>query len=420
MKTQLQYGKETLAVTIPSERVDEIRPKYIEGFADEEGAFQDAVRHPIETAPLKDLIQADDRVAVVIPDITRALPSDRLLPWLFKELSHVPDQNFTIIIGTGTHRGNTPEEIAGMVGEKVAKQYRVVNHNAFDPTTLEIVGTSEAGKPILMNKEFAQADKRILMGFIEPHFMAGFSGGYKAIFPGIADIDSIMHYHRASVIQDPLSTWGVLENNPTQEQIQRNGSVIPVDFCINLTLNHQHQITRYFCGDVVAAHQAGCRFTKSTVMAKCSHAYPVVITSNSGFPLDQNLYQTVKGMSAAAQIVAQDGVIIIASRCNDGWPNHGKFRQLLFDYDSPQAFLDALHSPGFHRQDQWQNQLLSLIQLKARVAVFSELNTEEVTKAHMEPIEDLNDFIAKELQKCEVNCPIAVLPEGPMTIPYLA
>ncbi|MBF0276169.1 MAG: nickel-dependent lactate racemase [SAR324 cluster bacterium] len=419
MKTKLQYGKEIIEVSIPSEQVDEIRPRFIPGLEDESAAFRQAVRHPIDSEPLKELIRKDEQVAVVIPDITRALPSNRLLPWLFEELQHVPEENFTIIIGTGTHRGNTPDEIEDMVGGPVAKRYRILNHNAFDPDTLEIVGTREGGRPILMNKEFARADRRIVMGFVEPHFMAGFSGGYKAIFPGIADIDSIMHYHRASVIQDPLSTWGVLENNPTQSQIQKNGSVAPVDFCINLTLNHQHQITRFFCGDVVTAHEAGCHFVKSTAMAQCSRPYPIVITSNSGFPLDQNLYQAVKGMSAAAQIVEQDGLILIASRCNDGWPDHGKFRQMLFDYDSPQSFLEALHSPGFHVQDQWQNQLLALIQLKARVAVFSELAPEEVKKAHMEPVDDLNSFIARELSIRPANCPIAVLPEGPMTIPYL-
>ena len=419
MKTQLQYGKDVIEVMIPREDVDEIRPQYIKGLEEEAKEFQKAVRHPIECAPLQELIEAGDQVAVVIPDITRALPSDRLLPWLFEELSYVPEKNFTIILGTGTHRMNTPEEIQAMVGEKVAQTYTVINHNAFDPSTLEVVGTREGGQSILMNNAFAQADKRIIMGFIEPHLMAGFSGGYKAIFPAIADIDSIMHYHRAAVIQDPLSTWGVLENNPTQAQIRRYGSVIPVDFCINVTLNHQHQITRYFCGEVLAAHEEGCRFAKSTTMVPCTREYPVVITSNSGFPLDQNLYQSVKGMSAAAQIVSKNGLIIITARCNDGWPEHGNFRKLLLEYTSPQTLLDAILTPGFHVQDQWQNQLLALIQLKARVAVYSELIAEEVQEAHMEPIEDLNAFIAQELQQQGNKGPVAVLPEGPMTIPYL-
>ena len=419
MKVQLPYGKESIEVLIPNERVTEIRPQFIPGLQDEAHAFKNAVWDPIGSPPLKNLIDANDKVAVVIPDFTRALPSERLLPWLFNELVHVPKENFTIILGTGTHRQNTAEEIETMVGKKVAMQFQLVNHNGFNPSTLQEVGKREGGYPVMLNKTYVQADKRIIMGFIEPHFMAGFSGGFKAVFPGIADIASIQHYHRASVIQNPRSTWGVLENNPTQEQIQRYGSLVPIDFCINVTLNHQHQITQFFCGNVSAAHQEGCRFAKSTAMISCLKQYPLVITSNSGFPLDQNLYQSVKGMSGAAQIVAPDGLIVIAARCNDGFPNHGSFRQMLFDY-TPKAFLEALHTPPFQKPDQWQNQLLSLILLKARVAVYSDLDAEEVQRAHMEPIEDLNAFIAKEIRQYGKDIPVAVLPEGPMTIPFLA
>jgi lactate racemase len=270
-----------------------------------------------------------------------------------------------------------------------------------------------------MNRHYVEADKRIIMGFIEPHFMAGFSGGYKAIFPGITDFESIMFYHRAAVIGDPRSTWGNLDRNPTQEQIRRNGAQAGVDFCINVTLNSEGQITAFFCGDVVTAHDQGCAFAKATAMARCDHAYPVVITSNSGYPLDQNLYQAVKGMSAAAQIVEDGGLIIVAARCNDGFPVHGNFQRFLFDYDGPQAFLDALFSPGFAQQDQWQNQLLALIQLRARIAVFSELEPADLIKAHMQPIYDLNDFVAGVAAGLPENARIAVLPEGPMTIPWL-
>jgi nickel-dependent lactate racemase len=265
-----------------------------------------------------------------------------------------------------------------------------------------------------------EADKRIIMGFIEPHFMAGFSGGYKAIFPGITDVDSIMYYHRAAVIGDPRSTWGNLDRNPTQEQIRRNGAQAGVDFCINVTLNSKGQITAFFCGDVVQALDKGCAFAKATAMVKCDKSYPVVITSNSGYPLDQNLYQAVKGMSAAAQIVQDGGLIIVVARCNDGFPSHGNFQRFLFDYDGPQAFLDALFSPGFQQQDQWQNQLLSLIQLKARIAVFSELNPEELSRAHMEPIANLDAFVKNAVAGLAADSSIAVLPEGPMTIPWLS
>ncbi len=325
--------------------------------------------------PLKDAIGARNKVAIVIPDITRPLPTARLLPWLFAELPHVPVENFTIINGTGSHRGNTPSELEGMVGAEVLKKYRVVNHNAHDPASVKFVGTTRDGRSVSYNKEYVDADKRVVMGFIEPHFMAGFSGGFKGVFPAVADIAAIMHYHRAAVIGDPRSTWGVLDDNPTQDQIRANGSLLPVDFLLNVTLNRKKQITRYFCGAVRSAHDAGCAFAKATAMIACPKAFPIVVTTNGGYPLDQNLYQAVKGMSAAAQIVEDGGLILAASKCNDGFPEHGNFKSMLYEHASAQAILDTIHAPGYAVFDQWQAQLLALILIRAQAsASFSEIS----------------------------------------------
>jgi nickel-dependent lactate racemase len=419
MLIHLQYGKEGLEVEVPSNNVTVLAPRFIQGLKDEADSFRNAVRSPINSKPLRELISANDRVAIVIPDITRPLPSNRLLPWLFTELSHVPGGNFVIINGTGSHRTNTPPELKGMVGKEILSGYQVVNHNSHDPATLKLAGKTKDGRDVYMNKEYVEADKRIVMGFIEPHFMAGFSGGYKGIFPAVADIDSIMHYHRAEVIGHPRSTWGVLSDNPTQEQIRANGSLLPVDFCLNVTLNRQRQITSYFCGEVIAAHEKGCEFSKSTVMVPCPKTFPIVLTTNSGYPLDQNLYQAVKGMSAAAQIVAQDGLIVAASKCNDGFPNHGNFKKLLFDHDSPHAVLDTILAPGFSMYDQWEAQLLAMIRLKSRVGLFSDIPADQVRRAHLEPVINISSFISDELKRAGRDAPVAVLPEGPMTIPYL-
>ncbi len=420
MITHLQYGKDGLEIEIPSNNVTTLAPRFIPGLPDEAAAFRDAVRAPINSKPLRELIGANDRVAVIIPDITRPLPRDRLLPWLFAELDHVRAENFVVINGTGSHRVNTPEELAAMVGGEIAKRYKIVNHNSHDQATLAFAGKTRDWRDVFFNREYVEADKRIVMGFIEPHFMAGFSGGYKGVFPAVADIDSIMHYHRADVIGHPLSAWGVIEGNPTQEQIRANGSLLPVDFLINVTLNRQRQITGFFCGDVIAAHEHGCAHSKSTVMIPCPKPFPIVVTTNSGYPLDQNLYQAVKGMSAAAQIVQQDGLIVAASKCNDGFPNHGNFKKLLFDHDSPQAVLDTILAPGFSMYDQWEAQLLAMIRLKARVGLYSDIAPDEVHRAHLEPVNDIAAFIADELNRIGKDASIAVLPEGPMTIPYLS
>ena len=419
MKIDLQYGRHGFSIEIPTHHVTIIEPRFIAGRRYERTEFLAAVRNPIGSRPLRERITTHDRVAIVIPDLTRPFPSSRMLPWLFDELSYVPRENFTIHIGNGSHRLETPAEIAQLIGPEIAAQYRIVNHNAHDRASLALAGTLPDGYPVYFDRDYGQADKRIILGFIEPHLMAGFSGGYKAVMPGIADIDAIMHYHRADMIGHPHSTWGVLTDNPTQAIIRQGGSLLPVDFCINVTLNRQQQITRFFCGEVIAAHEQGAAFCKSTAMIACDHAYPIVITTNAGYPLDQNLYQTVKGLSAAAQIVEPGGVIICAAECSDGFPAHGNYRQLLFDHASPRALLDTILAPGFALYDQWEAQLHAAICLKARVALYSTLDPAEVRRADLEPIDDLSHFIAAEIDRLGDRAAVAVLPEGPQTIPYL-
>lgn len=419
MKIKLDYGQAGLEIDLSGVNATIIRPTFVEGLPDEAAAFKEAIRNPIGSKPVREIIQSGEKVAVVIPDITRALPNERLLTWLFDELDHVPAGNFVIISGTGSHRGNTEEEWVRMVGERIYRNYRCVNHDSADQGTHALAGNSPFGYEVHFNREYVEADRRILMGFIEPHFMAGFSGGYKAVFPGITDIDAIMHYHNAENIGHAQSTWGILDNNPTQDNVRAGGAILPVDLLINITLNNRHQITRFFLGDPIEAHEEGCAFCKKTAMAGCSEAFPVVITSNSGYPLDQNLYQSVKGLSAASQILADDGLILLAARCNDGFPAHGNFRRFLQEHDSAQAMLDTICTPGFRQMDQWQVQILARILVRGSVALLSELDPEDVLKAHLEPIQDLKHRLHQELEKRGWDTAVAVLPEGPMTIPYL-
>jgi nickel-dependent lactate racemase len=415
----LEYGTTGLPVTIPSGNVTVLAPRFVPGVPDEQAAFVAAARNPRGSAPLRASVEPQHRVAIVIPDITRPLPSDRLLPWVLAELSHVPAERITIVIGTGSHRATTEPEIRALVGESIAATYPVVNHDAFDPAKLALAGIGTDGHEVFLNRAYVEADRRIVLGFVEPHFMAGFSGGYKGIFPGVADIASIMRYHDARMIGDPRSTWGLVDGNPTQERIRHDGALIPVDFCVNVTLNRRREITAVFCGDVSAVHQAGCAFSRETAMVACDRPLPIVVTTNSGYPLDQNLYQAVKGMSAAAQVVADGGYIVTAARCNDGFPQHGNFRQLLFEHASPQSLLDTIMTPGFSLFDQWQAQLLARILIKARVGLHSELPAADVRRAHLEPVEDVERALADELTRIGRDAPVAVLPEGPMTIPYV-
>lgn len=420
MKITLPYGKGMLTVNVPGTAVRVIEPRCLPGLSDEAEAFREALRAPIASRPLRDIIGAGDRVAVVIPDGTRPFPSRRILPWLFAELAHVPAGQFRIIIGTGSHRPSTPAERAELLGPEITERFQVVDHRAQDRQTLKSAGRRGDGGVLYLNRDYVEADRRIVLGFIEPHFMAGFSGGYKAVMPGVADLDSIVYYHGAAVVADPRSTWGVLEGNPTQGLVRALGSLLPVDFCVNVTLNRRRQITGYFCGGTLGAHERGCAFAKASAMVACSSPFPLVVTTNGGYPLDQNLYQTVKGMSAAAQIVMPGGTILAVSECGDGFPDHGNFARLLREHATPQALLAKVMAPGCAIFDQWEAQLLALIQVKARVALCSAIPADAVRQAHLEPVGHLDAYLAEALRRLGADAPVAVLPEGPLTIPYLS
>ena len=419
MKVSLLYGQSGLEVDLEGVNATTLKPAFVKGISDQMAAFQAAVRSPIECLPLKELVGAKDRVVVVIADITRPLPSDLLLPWLFRELKHVPKDRFTIIIGTGSHRGNTPAEIEQMVGKDIAANYRIINHDGHNHDTMAYAGESPFGYPVYFNREYVEADRRIILGFIEPHFMAGFSGGYKAVFPGVTNVEAIMKDHGAKNIGHPRSAWGILEDNPTQENVRAGASLLPIDFCINVALNDKKEITRFFCGETLAAHREGCKFVRETAMVACPNPFPIVITTNGGYPLDQNLYQAVKGMSAAAQILKPGGLILAAARCNDGFPEHGNFKSFLFHYPTAQAMLDKIFEPGFEMFDQWEVQMLANIMVKGRIGLYSKISDQDTLKAKLIPIHDLKKSLHDELAKIGGDSPVAVLPEGPQTIPYL-
>ncbi len=417
---RLDYGKDGLHLDLEGLNATVLRPQYVKGVPDEKAAFVKALRHPIGAEPLREIIAADETVAIAIPDITRALPSDRLLPWLLEELGHVQSENVTIVVGTGTHRANTREELAMMVGQAIVDRYRIINHDARDSSTMRRVGRSQFGYEVHINCDYVEADRRILMGFIEPHFMAGFSGGYKAVFPGLADLEAILEYHGYDNIAHPLSTWGILEGNPTQAHVRAGGSLVSVDFLVNVTLNSERAITSFFCGDVIDAHMAGCRFSKETAMAGVNRRFPVVVTTNSGYPLDLNLYQAVKGMTAAHAVTKPGGLVIAAAQCANGIPDHGAFRRQLCRYASPRDALRAIRTPGFAEIDQWQTQKLNQILLECRIQLLSEINPNTVRSVHLDPITDLRRAIDDELSRLgDKDAPVAVLPEGPLTIPYI-
>jgi nickel-dependent lactate racemase len=418
MKVALAYGRGRLVVEVPSQAVV-ITPEELAGLPDERAAFDAAVRAPIGAAPLRELAGPSDTVAIVIADITRPSPSERLVPWIMAELAHVARENFVIVNGTGSHRANTQEELVQMLGEDVVATTRIVNHNAFDDATLTRLGRTSYGGEIWLNDDYLRADVRIATGFIEPHFFAGFSGGPKGVVPGVAGIKTIMHLHNAQMIGHPKSSWALLEGNPVQGEIREAVAMAPPQFMVNVAVNARRQITAVWAGHYIEAHEVGCRFVAEHATRPVEEPFDVVISTNSGYPLDQNLYQTVKGMSAAARIVKPGGAIIAVSECSDGLPDHGNFKQLLQMRATPQELLDMIEAPGFELYDQWEAQSQAIVQRKAEVYLYSSLAPETVLDAMLTPIDDIEATLAALLDRYGPDARVAVLPEGPQTVPYV-
>ncbi|KKK38709.1 hypothetical protein WQ57_06890 [Mesobacillus campisalis] len=418
METTLLYGKDGLTLNLP-DTAFVVEPNNLPGLEDDMGALKAALNSPIGTAPLKEMVKATDKVAIVISDITRPTPNHKLVPVLIEELSHVPLENFVIINGTGTHRDQTREEFVQMLGEWVVDNVRIINNQCHDKETLVNLGKSKFGCDVYLNKEYVEADFRIVTGFIEPHFFAGFSGGPKGIMPGIAGIETIMTFHNARMIGDARSTWGNMIENPVQEMTREINRMCKPNFMLNVTLNREKEITSVFAGELYEAHDRGCEFVKEHAMIRCDERFDVVITSNSGYPLDQNLYQAVKGMSAAHKIVKKGGTIIVASQCSDGLPDHGNYSKIFEMADSPQALLDMINDPEFKMFDQWQVQKQAVTQVWADIHVYSQLTDEQVRGAMLKPTHNIEQTLEELKQVYGENMTIAVLPLGPLTIPYV-
>jgi lactate racemase len=414
---RLAYGKTGLDISVPDDALV-IEPRDLPGLKDEQGAVLAALRAPIGTPPLRRMVKSTDTIAIVISDLTRPLPSHKLVPWILEELRHVPAKNVVIINGVGSHRANTREELISMLGERVVDTIRIENHDSFDDSKLVRVGRNSYGSEVLLNKTYVEASFKIVTGFIEPHFYAGFSGGPKGINPGIAGIDTILDFHNAFMIGHPKSTWGVIEGNVVQDAATQNCLMAKPDFMLNVTLNGNKDITNVFAGDVIQAHRIGCQFVKENAMYGVEHPFDIVITTNSGYPLDQNLYQTVKGMSAAATIVRKGGSIISASECSDGVPDHGNYGRLTQLRDTAQGLLEMINEPTFRASDQWVVQTQANIQTTADCYLYSSLGEDIVRRSKYIPIKDVEHALF-ELINRSPGARVAVLPFGPLTIPYV-
>jgi nickel-dependent lactate racemase len=421
MRVDLKYGRQGLTVDLP-DSAEVLSTRFVPGLADEAGEIRKALRNPIDSPPLKSLVKPGDRVVVVHTDITRATPNDRLLPVLLDELhlAGISTEHIILLNGLGTHRPQTEAELRMMLGDQIVDKYCCIQHDCSDDNNLVSLGETSLGNRVRVNREYMEADVRILTGFIEPHFFAGFSGGPKAILPSLAGAESVFSNHGLEMIAHTNAAWGVTSGNPIWEEMREVALLTKPTFLLNVALNARQEITAVFTGDMLAAHAEGCEYVREHAMAAVEKPFDIVITTNSGYPLDQNLYQSVKGMRAASQVVREGGAILIATACEDGLPDHGSYAELLMQGGSPQGVLDLISQPDFSMQDQWQVQIQAQIQQRAEVFVYSEgLSDDQIQRALFQPCRDVELTVAELMERYGPETRLCAMPEGPLLIPYL-
>jgi nickel-dependent lactate racemase len=420
MLTRVAYGERGLWVDLPDAAVV-VTPQHRAPAADPAGTIRTALRRPVTGPPLRERVAHGQTVAISACDITRPQPRELMITAILDELDGLVDRDdVVILVATGTHRANTEDELREMFGESLVEDVRIVNHDARAPESLAWCGRHGRGVPVWLNRQWTEADVRITTGFVEPHFFAGFSGGPKMVAPGLAGLDTVLVLHDAERIGDARATWGITHGNPVHDDIRAIAAATGVTFTLDVVLNGDQAVVEAFGGDVDTAHLAATALAKRVAMQPVPEPFDVVVTTGSGYPLDQNLYQAVKGLSAAHQVVRPGGTIICAAECRDGFPDHGSYRASLTAADSPRQILAEIESRPQTVPDQWQIQIQARIQATSRVIMHtSYLSDADLAAAHLEQTGDVGEATTLALAASGAGARLCVLPEGPLTIPYV-
>jgi nickel-dependent lactate racemase len=388
MKVGIPYGKTSVSCEIPDERVRGVLYSRTHGYsaAGESELVREALRAPIDSPSLRELAKGKRRVVVVTSDHTRPVPSAVTMPILLKEIrAGNPEADIVILVATGMHRGMTKDEVAARFGAEIASREKIVVHDSRDDANLVSLGTLPSGGELVINRLAVDCDLLVAEGFIEPHFFAGFSGGRKAVLPGIAGYRTVLANHCAEFISHDRARTGILEGNPIHRDMIFAAKTAKLRFILNVVLDSDKKIIAAFAGDTDAAHLRGCGFLKELAGVRAVPA-DVVITGNGGYPLDQNIYQAVKCMTGAEASVNPGGVIVVASECGDG---HGgaAFYDTFKNTRSPEEVMKAICARGRNETlpDQWQIQIFVRILRKHKVIMAASVPPETIERLGMIP-----------------------------------
>jgi nickel-dependent lactate racemase len=417
MKVRLDYGLNGLDVDVP-EQADVLQMASTAGIKEIDARLEEALRHPIGTPALKTLAAGRRDACIVIADITRPVPNATILPPMLRILQEqgIPRDKITILIGTGLHRPNEGEELIALVGGEIARDYHIINHRARDKDTLVYLGDTSGGAPIWIDRVYVEADLKIATSLIEPHLMAGYSGGRKAICPGLMGVETMRVLHGPKLLSHPHAAEGIIEGNPFHRQALEVAQRAGVDITLNVSMNAQRQITGIFCGDLEKAHAAGVDFVAIQAAAFVDTPADVVITSSAGLPLDLTFYQAVKGLTAVLPIVKKGGTILIAAECSEGLGGP-EFSELLLKTASVDEFLQRLADPDFFVIDQWQLQELCKVLGKATVKLYSSaIAAQYGNDLLVETVPSIEDGLEEAMGEYGADARIAVVPKGPYVL----
>ena len=413
MKVFLKYGLREIEIEFPQEKlVGVFMPREIDVVENVQAEIKRALENPIGSKGLKDIVKLKDKVAIVIDDITRPLPSQEILPPLINELtlSGIKEEDIIIIIATGLHRKLTKQEINRLVGKEVVDRVKVINHDPYSKENLVYLGRTSRGSEIYINKTFIEADVRILVGDIEYHQFFGYGGGAKSIHPGIADAESIRCIH--SQLDSPGARAGVLKGNPLQEEIKEVVQMIKPDFVLNVVLNSKRGVARAFVGDLFEVFHQGVELVDEMYKIKIPQRVDTVIASCGGFPRDIDLYQSQKAIESAKKAVKQGGRIILLARCQEDWGSK-IFQEWMKEAKNPEEIIKRIKKKfiiGAHKAF-----LLAKEVQWAKVYLYSEMDPSEVKDAFLHPLSNLKE-VDSLLEEAEE---IIALPHATTTLPWI-
>jgi len=416
MRIEIPYGKTTQALNVPENRLRAVlTPTHEEHQqADQQELVRQALANPIGSASLHELAKGKDKVVVITSDHTRPLPSAITLPLYLAEIRRGnPQADITILIATGVHRYPTEAEKRAKYGDAICDQEKLIVHDANQDENLVLMGTLPSGGELWLNRLVAEADLVVSEGFVEPHFFAGFSGGRKSILPGVAGRRTVLYNHNAAFIHARESRQGILAGNPIHRDMAFAARTAKLAFILNVLLDGDKRIIAAFAGDSVAAHEAACQLCLQQTSVPAAEA-DIVVTSNGGYPLDQNIYQCVKGLTAAEACVREGGVIILSAGLGDGHGGEAFYHWFADRENADEVMRDIVNVPANEtHMDQWQAQILARVQQKAFcIFVTEEENRQMLEDMHMGWAPDMDAAMAMAGIRVGADATVTVIPDG--------